>query len=104
MTTETILEQKRAAAIARHNARVAQGTEQAATAAKARKLCIAGQFQVLLLECGLPLVRVGGAALEDLREDVYDAATNSNGRAGVRDISSVYMSAMMGGEPYAIWN
>jgi hypothetical protein len=56
---------------------------------------------VLLVNVNWNLVRVGGAALSDLREDVYDNARNS---AVYAEIDSVYDIALSGGEPYAIWN
>lgn len=64
----------------------------------------AGKILALHVVCGHPLVRVGGGALRDLREECYDAANNTNGRAGMYGIDEVYATALMGGEPYAIWN
>ena len=60
--------------------------------------------QVLLVEAGMSFVRLGGNGLHDLREDIFDVAHNTNGRVGLFGIGEVYASAMMGGEPYAVWN
>jgi len=91
------IEQKRAAAIARHAARMAIVEEQATRDAKAATLRRAGKFQMLLVAADMPLVRLGGNSLHELREDVFDAASNM-----VR--FGQYDAAMMGGEPFAIWN
>lgn len=100
---ETI-EQKRLAALARIAARRQAADEQAARAANLKAMRDAGAYQVLLIAADLPLVRSGGNALRDLREDVFDAAYNANGRAGVHGIGAVFACAMMGGEPFALWN
>lgn len=60
---------------------------------------------VMMVSVGLPLVSFGGGSLHELREDVYDAARASNFRGALlTDIDSTYMSAMMGGVPYDVWN
>lgn len=58
-------------------------------------------INVLFAEFGLNLVIIGGKALKDLREDIYDNARNSD--VSSVDISAVYAIALSGGEPYAIW-
>lgn len=99
------IEQARAAAMIRIEARRVLAAEQAANAAKLKAMRDAGAFQALLVMAGMPMVRVGGNGLRNLREDVYDAMNNVNGHAGlVQDIGATYDSAMMGGEPFAIWN
>lgn len=90
--------------IARIEARQAEAAVQTAKAAAVKAMRRAGALQVLLLDAGMPLVRTGGNSLHELREEMYDAMRNANGRAGVHDICAVYESAMMGGEPYAVWN
>lgn len=57
-------------------------------------------INVLHMEAAMPLVTVGGKALQDLREDVFDAARNSSRNAPSFD---TYTAALMGGEPFAIW-
>lgn len=57
---------------------------------------------VLTVLAELPLVRVGGDSLHELREDVFDAARNANCRARAFRFDT-YASALMGGEPYALW-
>lgn len=98
------IEQRRALATERMAARAAAEAIKAAKTAKAKELRSQGAFQVLLLEAGMPLVRTGGNGLRNLREDVFDAASNTNGRAGLYGISATYDTAMMGGEPFAVWN
>lgn len=85
---------------ARHAAVVAA----AALSAKVSKMRRDGLFKVMLLAARMPLVRCGGDALCDLREDVFDEADRINARAGVHGISEIYASALMGGEPFAVWN
>lgn len=90
------IEQKRTAALAR----IAAG---AARAKHRKEMRDAGRFQALLAMAGMSMVRTGGAALRDLREDCYDAARAINGKANT-SIEATYDTAMMGGEPYAAWN
>ena len=101
---EAELAVKRADAIARANVRQALAKRAADHAAKVKDMRDVGAFKCLLIMAGMPLVRFGGAGLRDLREDVFDAANNTNGRAGVHGIGAIYDSAMMGGEPFAVWN
>ncbi len=91
------IEQKREEAKARFAARKVIMDEKAVVAAKADGLRRAGKLQTLLVEAGIPLVRVGGGSLHELREDVYDSANNT-----VR--FNNYDACMMGGEPFAIWS
>lgn len=58
-------------------------------------------MNVLFVRAGLNLVSVGGKALDDLREDIYDNARNS--AKDMTDICGVYAIALTGGEPYAVW-
>jgi hypothetical protein len=58
-------------------------------------------MNVLFAKARLILVSVGGKALIDLRQDVYDNARNS--ATDSVDICGVYAIAMNGGEPYAVW-
>ena len=60
-------------------------------------------IQVLMVKVGAPLVLLGGGSLHELREDAYDAARATNGRANVHSIEATYDTALMGGEPYAEW-
>lgn len=61
-----------------------------------------GRLLALRIVANMPLVRVGGNALKDLREDCFDHARAVNGPgAGSCD---AYATAMMGGEPFARWN
>lgn len=78
-------------------AAAARKAEEEAALVKAESLRKAGKLQVLLVQAGMPLVRVAGGSLHELREDVFDAAANT-ARFGQ------YEAAMMGGEPYAAWN
>jgi CheY-like chemotaxis protein len=83
----------------------ASAQQAVALAERIKNLQHAGRIQVLLLDARMPFVRVGGDALRDLREDVYDATNNTNGRVGlIQDSSATYAFALMGGEPYAVWN
>lgn len=63
--------------------------------------CRYAPLNVLHIKAGVPLVSHGGKSLHELREDVFDAARNSSRNAPSFDI---YAAAMMGGEPYAVWN
>jgi hypothetical protein len=56
---------------------------------------------VLVAEANYPFVMHGYNA-RDLREDVYDNAFNTIGRARVSGMS-VFDIAMSGGEPYGHW-
>jgi hypothetical protein len=58
-------------------------------------------LNVLVAQAGMSLVSVGGKALKDLREDIYDNARNSSTNSV--DICGVYAIALNGGEPYAVW-
>jgi hypothetical protein len=58
-----------------------------------------GRFSRLLAEANMSFVRHG--ALRELREDQYDAAVSTN---RTHDIEAAYAVALMGGEPYGIWN
>ena len=58
-------------------------------------------INVLFAEFGLNLVSIGGKALKDLRDDIYDNARNSSTNSV--DICGVYAIALNGGEPYAVW-
>jgi hypothetical protein len=58
----------------------------------------------MLLAAGMSLVRCGGDALHDLRENVFDSANWTNACAGVHGIGAFYASALIGGEPFAVWN
>jgi len=98
------LQDARRCALERIAARHANAVAAVAVAVKVKKLRNDGRFQVMLLAAGMPLVRCGGDALRDLREDVFDSANRTNARAGVHGISEIYASALMGGEPFAIWN
>lgn len=62
-------------------------------------------LNVLMVSCGVPLVRFGGSSPALLREEVFDDAIRVNFRAGFNyDIDAAYATAMMGGEPYADWS
>lgn len=63
-----------------------------------------GKLAALLVNAKMNLVRVGGDSLHELREDAFDAAHNSIGRVGLHGSNATYAVALMGGEPYAIWN
>jgi hypothetical protein len=56
-----------------------------------------------LVDAGFPLVRLAGARIDTLREDVYDNARDVSACAKA-DVVSVYDIALCGGEPYAAWN
>lgn len=58
-------------------------------------------MNVLVAKAGMNLVSLGGYALDDLREDIYDSARNS--AKDMTDICGVYAIALTGGEPYAVW-
>ena len=60
-------------------------------------------MNLLLVDAGFPLVRLAGACIDTLREDIYDNARDVSACAKA-DIVSVYDIALCGGEPYAAWN
>jgi len=98
-------DQQRSAAMARFAASKALATAKAEREATLKRMKREGQLKALMVTAGIPMVRSGGKGLSTLREDVFDASNNTNGRAGlVQDTDATYDSAMMGGEPYAIWN
>lgn len=99
------IDQKREAALARIAASRAEAQAKAARDANIAAMKRTGKELATRVTYGMPMVQAGGKALRDLREDVWDAANNTNGRAGlVQDIDATYDSAMMGGEPFAIWH
>jgi hypothetical protein len=99
------LEQKREAARARIAANRAEAQAKAVRDATIAAMKSTGKDLATRVTFGMPMVQAGGKALRHLRGDVYDAANNINGRAGlVQDIDATYDSAMMGGEPFAIWH
>jgi hypothetical protein len=57
-------------------------------------------FLVWVQLANQPLVQLGGK--QSLREDFYDNASNSVGKART-SVYSAYDVAMSGGEPYAVW-
>lgn len=57
-------------------------------------------FLVHVLTANQPFVQLGGK--QNLREDFYDNASNSVGKART-SVYSAYDVAMSGGEPYAVW-
>lgn len=61
-------------------------------------------INVLLIEAKRPLVQFGGCRLDELREDVFDAAVATfarvNGCVGGIAAHDIVLS---GGDPYAIW-
>lgn len=71
------IEQKRAEVAAKIAARKIEAEIVAAALVKAESLRKAGKLQVLLVQAGMPLVRVAGGSLHELREDVFDAAANT---------------------------
>jgi hypothetical protein len=91
--------------------RAAAAQDRLDTLNKIERLARSGRVQRLLVAAGCPLVRIGGTShLGGLREDAYDHARNTNLRAtahcedgGLTGIESAYATALMGGEPYAIW-
>lgn len=60
-------------------------------------------LNVMLIIADMPLVRVDGNSLHELREDVFDAAFESICCAGAFPFDT-YAAAMSGGEPYAKWD
>lgn len=91
------IEQQRAAAISRHQARVAESEAAAELAKTVKKMRSAGKHVALIVSANLPLVRVGGNSLHELREDIFDNAANTAR-------FNQYDACMMGGEPFANWN
>lgn len=91
------IEQQRAAAISRYHARLAESEAAAELAKTVKKMRQAGKHAALIVSAELPLVRVGGSSLHELREDIFDNAANT---ARVNQ----YDACMMGGEPFAVWN
>lgn len=91
------IEQQRAAAISRIQARAVQATIDAERDRMNKEMRRAGKFAVMLIEAEMPLVRIGGSSLHELREDIFDNAANT---ARVNQ----YDACMMGGEPFAVWN
>lgn len=96
---EKNLEQVRAAANARIAARRAEESRRLALL----EVRAEGRLLALRITANMPLVRAGGSALKDLREDCFDRARAVNGPA-IGDTCSTYATALMGGEPFARWN
>lgn len=96
---EKNMEQARAAANARIAARRAEESRRMALL----ELRADGRLLALRVTANMPLVRAGGNALKDLREDCFDRARAANGPV-LDDTCSTYATALMGGEPFARWN
>lgn len=93
------LEQARAAA----NARIATHRAEESRRLALLEVRAEGRLLALRVTANMPLVRVGGNALKDLREDCFDQARAANGPV-LGDTCSTYATALMGGEPFARWN
>ena len=59
-------------------------------------------LNVQMVDCGFPLVTVGGKSLYELREDHFDLAVDLLHSKQYRYISA-YDFALGGGEPYSNW-
>lgn len=93
------IEQARAAAKARSEARRAEESRLMGLLEVRNE----GKRLALRIVAGMPLVRVGGNALKDLREDCFDHARAANGPV-LGGTCDTYATALMGGEPFARWN
>jgi hypothetical protein len=58
-------------------------------------------INVLTILANMPMVSEGGK--KELRGECFDAAFNSNMRAKLSGSTETYNTAMMGGEPFAVW-